>query len=91
MIERRRNRWRPGQDVAGSLLRAAADGSSAPTGSRVAAMVDWESWAERVRAPSGTAAILDERVTFERGTAHPCAGLTALRLGGAVPREQRNS
>ncbi|ADP79399.1 zinc-binding dehydrogenase [Pseudofrankia inefficax] len=87
LIARRPNGWRPGQDVTGVVLRAAADGSGPPVGSRVAAVVDWESWAERVAVPSGWAAVLDDRVSFAQAAAIPCAGLAALRTlryGGAV-------
>lgn len=87
LIARRPTRWRPGQDVAGVVLRGATDGSGPAVGSRVAAMVDGESWGERVRVPTTAAALVDERVSFEQAAALPCAGLTALRalrLGGAL-------
>jgi NADPH:quinone reductase-like Zn-dependent oxidoreductase len=87
LIQRRPNGWRPGQDVTGVVLRAAADGSGPQVGSRVAAMIDWESWAERVAVPSGWAAVVPDEVTLAQAAALPCAGLTALRAlrrGGAV-------
>jgi NADPH:quinone reductase-like Zn-dependent oxidoreductase len=87
LIARRPNGWRPGQDVTGIVLRAAEDGSGPPTGARVAAEIDWESWAERVAVPSASAAVLDDRVGFEQAAALPVAGLTALRAlrhGGSV-------
>jgi NADPH:quinone reductase-like Zn-dependent oxidoreductase len=87
LIRRRPNGFRPGQDVTGVVLRAASDGSGPPVGARVAAMIDWESWAERVAVPSTAAAILPDSVSFAQAAALPCAGLTALRAlrhGGAV-------
>jgi NADPH:quinone reductase-like Zn-dependent oxidoreductase len=87
LIRRRPDGWRPGQDVTGVVLRAAEDGSGPPVGSRVAAMIDWESWAERVAVPTNWAAVLDDRVSFAQAAALPCAGLTALRAlrhGGSV-------
>ena len=44
--------WTPGQDVAGVVERAAADGSGPAVGARVAALVDEAGWAERVAVPS---------------------------------------
>lgn len=87
LIARRPDGWRPGQDVTGVVLRAAQDGSGPPEGARVAAEIDWESWAERVAVPSTSATVLDDRVGFEQAAALPVAGLTALRAlrhGGSV-------
>src|SRR5712671_4457440 len=44
--------WRPGQDVAGVVLRAAADGSGPSAGTRVVALCDQAGWAERAAVPS---------------------------------------
>jgi NADPH:quinone reductase len=65
----------------------AADGSGPPEGTRVAAYVDWEGWAERVPVPTRAVAALDDRVSFEQAATLPVAGLTALRAlreGGAI-------
>src|SRR5262245_12557090 len=40
LLASRPSGWRPGQDIAGTVLRAANDGSGPPVGSRVVAMVD---------------------------------------------------
>jgi len=71
--------WRPGQDIAGIVLRPAADGSSPPVGIRVVALCDQAGWAERAAVPSHRIAPLSENVSFAAGAALPVAGLTALR------------
>ena len=71
--------WRPGQDIAGVVLRAAADGGGPATGSRVVALTDWEGWAERAAVPSRRIAPIAENVSFAAAASLPVAGLTALR------------
>ncbi len=70
--------WRPGQDVAGRIVRTVDGGP--PVGTRVAALVDWEGWAERVRAPLSALAVLPDGVSAATAAALPLAGITALRL-----------
>jgi NADPH:quinone reductase-like Zn-dependent oxidoreductase len=87
LIRERPDGWRPGQDVAGIVVRRAADGSGPTEGTRVAAYLDWEGWAERVPAPTRAVAALNDRVALEEAATLPVAGLTALRAlreGGAV-------
>jgi NADPH:quinone reductase-like Zn-dependent oxidoreductase len=71
--------WRPGQDIAGVVLRAAADGSGPPAGTRVVALTDQAGWAERATVPSHRMAPLADNVSFAAAAALPVAGLTALR------------
>ncbi len=71
--------WRPGQDIAGVVLRAAADGSSPAVGTRVVALCDWEGWAERAAVPTHRMAPIADNVSFAAASALPVAGLTALR------------
>jgi NADPH:quinone reductase-like Zn-dependent oxidoreductase len=71
--------WRPGQDIAGIALEAAADGSGPPAGTRVVALCDEAGWAERAAVPSHRLAALADNVSFAAAAALPVAGLTALR------------
>jgi NADPH:quinone reductase-like Zn-dependent oxidoreductase len=79
--------WRPGQDIAGTIVRGAQDGSGPREGSRVVAMVDQAGWAERVAAPVSRLGLLPDNVSFTQAATLPVAGLTALRalrLGGTL-------
>jgi len=83
LIERRPDGWTPGQDVAGVVAAAAADG----TGPQAGTTADWGGWSERVAVPSHRIAALPDAVTFAQAAALPVAGLTALRAlrtGGAL-------
>jgi NADPH2:quinone reductase len=71
--------WRPGQDVAGVVVQAAADGSGPGKGTRVVALVDGAGWAQRVAAPTARMAVLSDNVSFAGAATLPVAGLTALR------------
>src|SRR3954453_8900655 len=71
--------WRPGQDIAGVVLRAAGDGSGPPDGTRVVALCDQAGWAERAAVPSHRIAPLADNVSFAAAASLPVAGLTALR------------
>ncbi|GAB3976646.1 zinc-binding dehydrogenase [Actinoallomurus acanthiterrae] len=85
LLEARTSNWRPGQDVAGVVLEAAADGTGPTPGARVAALVEGAGWAERVAVPTDRLVELPPEVSVEQGAALPLAGLTALRtlrLGG---------
>ena len=79
--------WIPGQDVAGVVLKAAADGSGPPEGSRVVGLVDEFGWAERVAVNGHRMAVLPDHVSDAAACTLPVAGLTALRcvrLGGGL-------
>ncbi len=71
--------WRPGQDVAGVVIRQAADGSGPPDGSRVVALVDEGGWSQRVAASTAHMATLPDDVSFAAAATLPIAGITALR------------
>jgi NADPH2:quinone reductase len=87
LLATRPNGWRPGQDIAGVVLKAAEDGSGPSVGSRVVGMVDQAGWSERVAVRSSRVAALPEGVTLAQAATLPVAGLTALRtlrLGGTL-------
>lgn len=80
LLKMRPSGWRPGQDVAGRILRPAADGSGpAAGGTRVVALVEQGGWAERVAARTDRMAVLADAVRTEHAAALPIPGLTALR------------
>jgi NADPH2:quinone reductase len=79
--------WRPGQDIAGVVVKAADDGSGPKEGTRVVALVDNAGWAQRAAAPTARMAALPDNVSFASAATLPVAGLTALRalrLGGSL-------
>jgi len=87
LVKQRPDGWQPGQDVAGVVLHAAADGSGPGEGSAVVAYPEQGGWAERIAVPTRWAAALPEEVSLEEAAALPVAGITALRalrLGGSV-------
>lgn len=80
LLEAPRDGWRPGQDVAGRVERAAADGSGPPAGTPVVAHVPSGGWAARVAAPTDALAVLPDDVAATTASTLGVAGLTALRL-----------
>lgn len=78
-----RENFRPGQEVAGVVVRAADDGPR--EGERVVGLADWHGWAPLVNVPAHRLVPLPERIDFATAAALPMAGATALnliRLGG---------
>jgi NADPH:quinone reductase-like Zn-dependent oxidoreductase len=71
--------WRPGWDLAGEVVTAAADGSGPAAGSRVVGLVRQGAWAEQVAVAGTWLARLPEAVGFAAASTLPVAGLTALR------------
>src|SRR6266550_2177055 len=66
--------WRPGQDIAGVVLKQAVDGSGPAAGTRVVALCDWEGWAERAAMPSNRMAPIADNVSFAAAASLPVAG-----------------
>src|SRR6516165_6039280 len=76
-----------GWDLAGTIRRAAADGSGPGEGARVVGLVPQGAWAELAAVRTEWLAELPDAVPFEAAAALPVAGLTALyalEVGGSV-------
>jgi NADPH2:quinone reductase len=87
LLASRGDGWVPGQDIAGVVEQAAADGSGPAAGTRVAALADWHGWAQYAAVPAHRIARLPDAVGFTAGAALPMAGTTALgviRRGGSL-------
>jgi NADPH:quinone reductase len=87
LLEMRADGWAPGQDVAGVVATAAADGTGPAVGTRVLGAADGGGWSERVVAPARRLAVLPDAVSFATGAAMPLSALTALRAlrtGGSL-------
>lgn len=72
--------WRPGKDVAGTVVEAALDGSGPDVGTRVVAHLPQAGWAQRALLPPRGWAALPPGIATTTAAALPLAGLTALRL-----------
>jgi len=91
LLANRPEGWRPGQDIAGVIVKAATDSSGPKEGTRVVALADGGGWAQRVAAPTARMAVLPDNVSFASAATLPVAGLTALRTlrqGGALLQQR---
>ena len=69
LFQMRPEGWRPGQDIAGVVRAAAADGSGPAAGTRVVALTDKDGWAERAAVPSAPDGRIADNVSFEEAAA----------------------
>src|SRR5450755_2489849 len=76
LFQVRHEGWRPGQDIAGVVVKPATDGSGQPAGARVVALCDWEGWCERAAVPGDRMAPIADNVSFGAAASLPVAGLT---------------
>jgi NADPH2:quinone reductase len=79
--------WRPGWDFAGVVEEAAKQGGGPNVGQRVVGMLLSGAWAERIRVPVQSVAVLPDGVSDAQAATLPVAGLTALhalRQGGLL-------
>jgi NADPH:quinone reductase len=70
--------WRPGWDLAGSVVRGAADGTGPAEGTRVVGWVNGGSWAELAAVRTDHLAAIPHSLSFEKAATLPVAGLTAV-------------
>jgi len=68
---------RIGRDIAGTVLRPAADGSGPPAGSRVVGLAACDGWAERAAVDAGRLAVIPDGIGWCGAAALPVAALTA--------------
>jgi NADPH:quinone reductase len=76
-----------GEDVAGTIVQTAADGSGPTMGTRVIGWLSTGAWAEEVAVPTDALASLPEGVELTVGATLPTAGLTAMHAvdrGGSL-------
>lgn len=79
LLARRAPGWRPGQDIAGTVTKVAANGSGPEVGTRIVGLVEGGGWAEKATVRTSRLAMLPDSVRWQDAAAMPIPGLTALR------------
>lgn len=72
--------WRPGKDIAGTIVELGREVDDLEVGMRVIAHPAQAGWAEKVAVPAARVAPLPDSVGEAEAATLPLAGLTALRL-----------
>ena len=80
LLNRPPDGWRPGKDIAGLVVQAAADGSGPRVGRRVVGHPPSGGWAEYAAVPVDRLTEVPDEMPAVEAAALPLAGLTALRL-----------
>jgi NADPH:quinone reductase len=80
LLDDPRRTTRPGKDIAGLVVEAAADGTGPAVGQRVVGHPEAGGWAEYAAVPVTSLAPMPGSVSAIQGAALPLAGLTALRM-----------
>lgn len=80
LLEDPRPGARPGKDIAGVVVQAAADGTGPAAGQRVVGHPEAGGWAEYAAVPVGSLTPIPRDLSGVQAAALPLAGLTALRL-----------
>lgn len=70
--------WRPGWDLAGVVVRPAADARGPADGARVVGWANGGAWAERVAVRADHLAEIPDSLSFQTASTLPVAGLTAV-------------
>src|SRR5262249_58824490 len=84
-LEQPRPGWRPGKDIAGTVMRQAADGTGPRLGQRVVGHPDHEGWAERVAVPTDRLVVVPDTIDLTVAAALPLAGLPPPRPPRPAP------
>lgn len=71
--------WRFGEDIAGVVSKAAADGSGPQEGTRVVGLTAQAGWSQQISIPTDRLVALPDTLSFSSAATLPVAGLTALR------------
>src|SRR6266446_4084622 len=64
LLANRPEGWRPGQDIAGVVLRQAADGSGPPTKTHIINLMNQNGWSQQTAVLTTHLTILPDHVSF---------------------------